>query len=241
MAWFTDQPIAHRGYHNNGSIPENSLAAVEAAIAPGYAAEIDIHLLKDGNIAVFHDDTLDRMTGITGNITDQTAESLKALRLGNTEHHIPLIEEVLASVNGAVPLVIEIKSKGKASVGSLETVLAQKLTDYSGEYAIQSFNPYTLAWFKQHLPDTPRGQLSGNFKGEDLAWTKKALLSNLLLNSMSQPAYIGYDLQALPHIAPFLANRLFGIPIVAWTIRNQADYEQAKRVADNIIFELIVP
>ncbi len=241
MAWFKDQPIAHRGYHNNGSIPENSLAAVEAAIAPGYAVEIDIHLLKDGNIAVFHDDTLDRMTGGSGKITDQDAASLKPMRLANTDHHIPLIEEVLAAVNGAVPLVIEIKSKGKDSVGPLETVLAQKLVDYAGEYAIQSFNPYTLAWFKQNLPNVPRGQLSGNFAGEDLAWTKKFLLSNLLLNSVSQPAYIGYDLQALPHIAPFLTSRLFGRPTVAWTVRTKADYEQAKRFADNIIFELIVP
>ncbi|MGP1383981.1 MAG: glycerophosphodiester phosphodiesterase family protein [Thainema sp.] len=241
MAWFKDQPIAHRGYHNNGSIPENSLAAVEAAIAPGYAAEIDIHLLKDGNIAVFHDDTLDRMTGVSGNITDQDAESLKPLRLGNTDHPIPLLEEVLTAVNGAIPLVIEIKSKGKDSVGPLETALAKKLADYPGDYAIQSFNPYTLAWFKQHLPNVPRGQLSGNFAGEDLAWTKKLLLSNLLLNSVSQPAFIGYDLKALPHVAPFLNNRLFGTPIVAWTIRNPDDYEKAKRVADNVIFELIVP
>lgn len=238
--WISSVPIAHRGL-NSDTIPENSMASFEAAIAKQYAIELDIHLLADGNIAVFHDEDLQRVTGVEGKIADQTAAQVQQLKLLHTDQTVPLIEEALALVQGKVPLLIEIKSKDKSKVGTLEPTLMQKLADYTGDYAIQTFNPYSLEWFKHHAPQVPRGQLSGNFKGEDLTWSKKLLLSNLLLNAVSRPHFIGYDIQALPHPAPAIARQWFKIPIVAWTVRSETDRAKAEKVADNIIFEHILP
>ena len=74
--------IAHRGLHNNDNgIPENSLLAFQKAIEKGYAIENDIHLTADGRVVVFHDDTLNRMTGANGLVCEKTFEELRELRL----------------------------------------------------------------------------------------------------------------------------------------------------------------
>lgn len=63
---FRAQRFAHRGYHDKPQIPENSLPAFRRAIAHGWGAELDVHLLKDGTLAVFHDSSLSRCTGAQG-------------------------------------------------------------------------------------------------------------------------------------------------------------------------------
>lgn len=74
--------IAHRGYHNMKlGIPENSLLAFERAISYDYAIELDVHLIKDGNVVVFHDDNLKRMTGVNKQIKNCTYHELLLLRL----------------------------------------------------------------------------------------------------------------------------------------------------------------
>lgn len=69
-SWLSKQYIAHRGLHNN-NFPENSLPSFENAIKHGFAIELDVHLLSDGTVAVFHDDSLKRMTGINGLIKER--------------------------------------------------------------------------------------------------------------------------------------------------------------------------
>ena len=61
--WLYKYKIAHRGSHNLNS-PENSMKAFENAIKNNYAIELDVHILKDNNIVVFHDKNLERMTSI---------------------------------------------------------------------------------------------------------------------------------------------------------------------------------
>ena len=61
--WFVEYKLAHRGLHND-IYPENSLGAYENAIKHGFAIELDIRVLKDGNLAIFHDDNLNRMCGV---------------------------------------------------------------------------------------------------------------------------------------------------------------------------------
>ena len=66
---------AHRGYHDgNVAVPENSLPSFQAAIDAGYGIELDVHLLKDGNLAVIHDSSLKRTTGAEGKIEELTIE-----------------------------------------------------------------------------------------------------------------------------------------------------------------------
>ena len=102
--------FAHRGYHDIAHrIPENSMTAFHAAIQHGYGIELDLHLTRDGQLIVFHDDTLERLCGRPGRVEDLTYDELKSLCLLGTDERIPLFSEVLAAVNGRVPLLIELK------------------------------------------------------------------------------------------------------------------------------------
>ena len=235
MDWMLNRAIAHRGLHCGTTVPENSMGAFAAAIAHNHPIELDIHLLSDGHVVVFHDHDLERMTGRKGAIADQTLDTLKPLRLMGTHEHIPSLAEALTFIAGRVPVLIEIKNEGK--VGPLEAALLKTVVDYSGEFAVQSFNPYSLAWFKKQAPHIPRCQLSSNFKGINVAWGLKLILSNLLLNWASSPHFIAYDVNALPNLPTTIASRIFKCPLLAWTVRTPADRQRALQHADNIIFD----
>lgn len=235
MDWILNRPIAHRGLHQGTSIPENSMAAFAAAIAQNYPIELDIQRLADDTLVVFHDNDLERLTGEPGTIGNQTKETVKRFRLFDTDERLPLLTEVLTFVNGRVPLLIEIKNEG--TVGPLESALLEIVSQYSGEFAIQAFNPFSLEFFKKNAPHILRGQLSGNFKGEKLAWYKKMVLSTLFLNGKSKPHFIAYDLKALPSLPTTLARRMFKTPVIAWTVRSEGDRTHALKYADNLIFD----
>lgn len=237
MQWLTSQPIAHRGLHKGPTIPENSLAAFEAAIHHHHPIELDIQFMSDDNIAVFHDDNLERITGVKGKISEQTAETIKKLRLLDTNQFIPLLEDALSLIDGKVPILVEIKNTGSA--GKFEQVLLKKLQFYRGELAIQSFNPYSLAWFVKNAPHITRGQLSTNFYNQPLPWYNQVLLTNLMFNWLSKPNFIAYDIRFLPNIPTQIAKHIFSLPIIAWTIRSEAELTQSRQYADNVIFEYI--
>ena len=76
---------AHRGYHDKPVVPENSLPAFRRAIECGFGAELDVHLLNDGTLAVFHDSDLKRCANVEGEIEDLTLDELKQLRLEGTD------------------------------------------------------------------------------------------------------------------------------------------------------------
>ena len=132
--------IAHRGFFDNKKgIPENSMLAFQRAIDNDYTIELDVHILKDGKVIVFHDDNLKRMTGEDKLIKDCDYEEIEKLRLLGTNQKIPLFEEVLSLVDGKVALLIELKYDVK--VGRLEKELIKILKNYKGKYAVQSFSP----------------------------------------------------------------------------------------------------
>jgi glycerophosphoryl diester phosphodiesterase len=245
MEWITSRPIAHRGLHRGRKVPENSLQAFQDAIAANHPIELDIQLLADGELAVFHDKDLQRLTGQAGCITEQTLATLGQFKLYDTDQTIPSLTEALALIDGAVPVLIEVKNEGK--VGPLEQALVKTIAGYRGEMAVQSFNPLSLQWLKQANPQVIRGQLSSNFrvsnfpaeawpKDKKLSWHHKVLLGSLLMNWASRPDFIAYDLRALPNLPTTLA-RQFNTPLIAWTVRNQADCDKARVVADNYIFD----
>ncbi len=231
-------PVAHRGLHDETK-PENSPAAFEAAIEAGYAIETDIHFTKDGQIAVFHDDNLKRMTGDKRELKDCTMKELKELRLGGTEERIPTFEEFLTLVNGRVPLLIEIKNmkgvKGKTIASAMLAVM--KKIGYKGEYAVQSFDPFYAKAYKALAPAIPCGVLAQakmSEKGDPLSWKIKAhLLSRLKLNFWVKPDFVSYGFWLLPQrcVTKFKGAKL------AWTVRSPEDEAQARQYVDNIIFE----
>ena len=159
--------IAHRGLHNiDNSIPENSMLAFKKAIEGGFAIENDIHLTKDGEVVVFHDDTLTRVCGVEGKVEDKTLAELKELNLLGTNEKIPTLRECLELVGGRVPLLIEFKVVG-GNAKALSEKANEILKDYEGLYFVQSFYPNVLSWYKKNRPDICRGQLSTAFKGEE--------------------------------------------------------------------------
>lgn len=235
MDWITARPIAHRGLHRGPTVPENSLRAFENAIAQGYPIEMDVQLLADGELAVFHDKTLARLTGQPGTIGEQTLATLKQYRLYDTDQTIPSLAEALDLIQGQVPVLIEIKNEGR--VGALERALLTLLTSYQGEFAVQSFNPLSLQWFKRHAPHIPRGQLSSAIGWEPAPRHLALAHSHLLFNWASQPHFIAYDLRSLPKLSTTVAKCAFRIPIITWTVRNPSDQAKAQHCADNYIFD----
>ena len=233
-SWIVKMPIAHRGLHND-ELPENSLAAFENAIKNKYAIELDLRITSDGHVVVFHDDNLGRMTGSSGYVNKTTLEEIKKLRLLNTAEKIPTFKEVLDLVSGRTPLLIEIKNMNKVGI---EKNVWNILAKYDGEYAIQSFNPYTLEWFKNHAPHVKRGQLSSYFKNVDIGIIKKIALKKLWMNKISDPNFISYNIDDLPNR---WVKKYRELPLLAWCVRTIEQKEKAFKIADNIIFEDIDP
>ncbi len=235
--WLVETPIAHRGFHDKNN-PENSLAAFARAIEKGYAIELDVQLLADETVVVFHDDSLARMTGNDGYIKYLNKEDLKALSLKGTKETIPTLEEVLKFVDGRVPLLIEIKNKYK--VGKLEQKVIDLLKNYKGKYAVQSFNPFSLGYFRQHAPQILRGQLAGYLKNEkSLSWISKFLLKRMRFNKkVSQPDFIAYEAAALPNR---FVRKYKNLPLLAWAIKSKEEYLKIVKYCDNIIFEKFDP
>ena len=239
ISWIKETPIAHRGLHTK-DIPENSLSAFENALKNNYAIELDVQFTKDKEVVVFHDENLKRITNDTRNIEDVNYDELKNLRLGNTNEIIPTLEEVLELVDSKVAILIEIKDCKDYIELSEKTY--EILKGYEGNYAIQSFNPFILEWYKNNASEVVRGQLSGTFTegSEILNSFEKFALKNMLLNFKSKPNYIGYDLEGIPK-SKLESLRKKGVPIIVWTVKNKEDMEKAYKYSDNITFENFLP
>ncbi|MGE5401763.1 MAG: glycerophosphodiester phosphodiesterase family protein [Ignavibacteriales bacterium] len=237
MDWLLKIPISHRGLHDNISVPENSLAAFKASMAEGYPIELDVRLLADGHLAVFHDLYLSRMTSQKGSVLKKNSREVRRMRLLDTNETIPLLSEVLELVNGRVPLLIEVKNRKQ--VGILESRLLHMLKGYKGEYAIESFNPLSVKWFRNYAPQIIRGQLSGAF-GSIRSAGRRALLRGYFFSRLSRPDFIAYDIKYLP--ARRVNNfRLRGIPVIGYTAKSRREFELAGKYCDNVIFEGFLP
>lgn len=235
-SWLVQTPIAHRGLHDKQH-PENSLSAFQRAIDEGYPIELDVQLIADGTVVVFHDDCLSRVTDNDGYIKFLNKSDLDMLYLKDSKEKIPTFEEVLQLVDCKVPLLIEIKNQSK--VGDLERKVIEMLRNYKGDYAVQSFNPYVLEYFYKHAPEIWRGQLAGFFKGEKLAFFKKFALKRMLLNSkISKPNFINYEAKRVPN--RFL-RKYKKLPLLVWTVTSQSEYLKVVKHCDNVVFEGFEP
>jgi len=233
-SWLVKTPIAYRGLHN-AEYPELSLGAFKNAIDNGFAIAIEVRALSDGTIIVFHDEKLGRMTGANGYVSQVSYEDIKDLKLGKSNEHIPTLEETLKLVDGRTPLLIEIKNMNKIG---LEKNVFNILSTYKGEFAIQSFNPYSLEWFKNNAPNIKRGQLSSFFKNEEIGFVKKYKLKRMLFNKLSEPNFIAYQTENIPNR---FIRKYSNLPIIAWVVRDIDEYERVKPYVDNIIFENFIP
>lgn len=232
----TKSMIAHRGYHNiEEGIPENSMKAFKRAVENNLIIELDVHVLKDGEVVVFHDANLKRMTGIDKKIKDFNYNDIKEIKLQGTNEKIPLLKDVLNMVNGRVPIIIELKYDVKC--GRLEEEVIKIIKNYNGEYAVKSFNPLSVNYFRKKFPEAIRGQLSSDFKTDKMSKIKKLILSKMVFNFITKPDFISFDIRALPNkkVQKIRKNKL----ILGWTIKNENDLEKAKKYCDNYICENI--
>ncbi|MBR4409890.1 MAG: glycerophosphodiester phosphodiesterase, partial [Firmicutes bacterium] len=102
--------FAHRGLHKKPLIPENSMAAFRLAVDHGFGMEMDLHLTRDGKLAVIHDPSLLRTAGVDLIIEDLTLEEAQKYVLEESEGEvIPDFQELLDMVAGRVPLIVELK------------------------------------------------------------------------------------------------------------------------------------
>ena len=225
------RPFAHRGVHS--VYPENSLPAFQSAVDANLAIELDVHLSSDGQVVVFHDDNLKRMTGVNEFIKFLTYDQIKQYKLGETDYIIPTLKDVFDLVRGKVPILIEIKTNN--NMKKLVPALKQLIEQYKGVVFIQSFNPFVLRRCYKAMPNVLRGQLSSFFVGDHLKFYKKIPIKKLFFKNFSHIDFVSYNIDNLPNK---YVNKM-NIPVLAWTIKSKDDYAKAKQNANNIIVDNI--
>ena len=190
--FFASTLYAHRGLHSEkDGIPENSLPAFARAVGQGLGIELDVHVSRDGEVVVFHDNTLKRITGVEGKVGDLTAAELAALSLSGTSEGVPTLREVLALVDGRVPILIEMKAEVAADREIAKRTLAV-LEGYEGPYMIQSFNPLAVGEVRENAPSVMRGFLGSHLTKKKFNF-KHFLVEHFLLNFIARPDFVAYD------------------------------------------------
>ncbi|MEP3332726.1 glycerophosphodiester phosphodiesterase family protein [Sedimentitalea sp.] len=240
---FVNTALAHRALHDiSDGRPENSRAAIRAAIASGYGIEIDLQLTADAQALVFHDYELSRLTEENGPVRRLTANEACQVPLKHGDGEtIPTLPEILEIVKGQIPLLIEIKDQDGgmgADVGLLEQATATALDGYRGPVAVMSFNPHSVGKMAELAPDLPRGLVTCGFDPAEwpLPVTTCERLRTIPDFRTSQASFISHDKADLssPRVAEL---RAAGTPVLCWTIRSPTEEAEARRFADNVTFE----
>lgn len=216
--------IAHRGIHNE-AIPENSMKAFSLALKKNIPIEFDVHILKDKNIVVFHDDNLKRMTNKDKFIKECTYEEIKDLKLKNTDEKIPLLKDVLKLVDGKVLLDIELKMD--VTDHSLEDGLIEILKDYNGEVILKSFDFRKVKYLKKHT-NYKIGLLIKRMSG-----FKDFIIRNINFNILIKPDFLACNKNMLD----CKSVKTFKKDIYIWTIKNKDElkiYKSDYYISENI-------
>lgn len=252
--WKAD--IARWKAENRPIVPENSMKAFRLAVRHGFGSELDVHLTADGRLVVFHDANLIRMTGIDRRVEETTWGQLKQVRLLDTEHRIPLLEEVLELYTSEkaltdrpdellhLPLIIELKAEGNAS--ALCERVMETVDRFKGlNYCIESFDPRVVYWLRRKRPDVIRGQLTENFMKSREAVRQWGFIMTFGMWSvapdiLSRPDFIASKFRDRKNVFIRLSHRL-GVRQVNWIIRNQEELDTVDREGGLSIFERFIP
>jgi glycerophosphoryl diester phosphodiesterase len=244
-AWLTARPVAHRGLHDRASgIFENMPAAAQAAVDGNFSIECDIQLTADGEAVVHHDDALGRLTEGSGALLGMTAAQLKAVKFKNTPERMMSLGDLCALVRGRVPLVIEVKSHFDGD-RKLVARMAEVLASYSGPVAGMSFDPDQVLALRENMPALPRGIIAQRSYDDDywrkLAPDQRRGMLHLRHAFRTRPDFVAFWVDQLPAPAPWIARKIFGLPLLTWTVRTPEQRERAARFADQMIFEGFLP
>lgn len=228
LSWLTAQPIAHRGFHDsNKTVWENTLSAFARAIDAGFAIECDLQYASDGVPVVFHDDDMERLCGIKGDVRAKTSGELKLMSVGATADKIPTLRQLLDLTKGRVLLVLELKGRGADDEGFAEDVL-EVLKGYQGPVALMSFDAHLLKDLKAQDCPYSVGLTAEGIKPEDFVAHEKAMKLGL--------DFISYAVAHLPN-SFITAERARGIPVITWTVRDEPMRARTYEHADQMTFE----
>lgn len=243
-----DRPIAHRGLHDRSKgIIENTASAFEAACRHGFAIECDVQLSRDGIPMIFHDDDLDRLTGVHGPVSAKTMAELARYKLldsaaGDTPQRF---SEFLAQVDGRVLLQIELKQQpDQATTDVLAQTVLDALQSYRGSVTIESFDPRLLVALRKRSAAYPLGIVTYGYDEPEweagMSSGTKFMLRHLLHWPQTRFDFISCRDNALdlPAVKLF---RSFGIPVTTWTIKSSAAALAVMGKADQIVFEGFLP
>lgn len=234
---FKNHYYAHRGLHDNASpAPENSMTAFALAVQSGFGIELDVQLTRDEVPVVFHDTSLKRVCGVDKRLSDLTFSELQECRLYDSNETIPRFTDVLALVNGQVPLIVELKFDGWNP--RLCELADRLLSAYEGVYCVESFYPQAVFWYRKNRPHIVRGQLADHHSQTTLiAW----VLQMLLFNRVTKPDFIAYNCKFRHSLSRILCRKLYGNMAVAWTIQSEEELKQCRQDFDLFIFEGFIP
>ena len=240
LSWLKNALIAHRGLHTkDGSIPENSRSSFDNAIQQGYAIELDVNVLKDGTVVALHDYHLERLCGDPRTVDDITINDLEDLRLLGTNEKIMTIDEVLTLVDGKVPLLIELKPHG--SIITLCESMMRSLDHYQGNYAIFSFHPKVVYWFKKYHRHIIRGQIAETFNRDPkMPYIIKWMMKHMIFNPWTKPDFISYYIHDMPNK---ILDKLYkkGMTVISYAAQSQEEFDFVKKHYDNAVFEYFIP
>jgi glycerophosphoryl diester phosphodiesterase len=241
LDWLTARPIAHRGLHDAAQgVIENTPSAFRAAIAGNYGIECDVQLTGDGEAIVHHDDALGRLTEGVGHLAGMSTAALKAVPFKRTADRMLTLGELCDLVAGRVTLVVEIKSRFDGNV-TLARRTADVLSRYQGAVAAMSFDPAPIEAIRQAAPALTRGIVAERHythaEWKDLSPGQRRSLGLLLHAHRSRPQFLAYYVKDLPSAPSTIARRVFGLPLLTWTVRSEDDRRRAARFADQMIFE----
>lgn len=233
LAWLTARPIAHRGLHDgNRAVWENTLTAFARAVEKNYAIECDVLISKDGVPMVLHDSDLRRLTGKDGLVCDLTSAQLQARKIGGTGDHVPSLREMLDLVEGRVPLVIELKGD-PGNDARLVRAVARELQGYKGHAALMSFDHHLLRQCAADAPGLPLGLTAEGMRDQDIEDHFSMLAHGI--------SFVSYYVHHMPNrFTSFVRDRL-NMPLITWTIRDDAALAKTYELADQATFEGILP
>lgn len=235
--WIKDTLFAHRGLHNNKqNIPENSLLAFKRAFDKGYGIELDLHLIKDKSLIVFHDSSLMRLAKVDLKVEDNNYEDLKKIKLLQSGENIPLLSDLLEILPKGTPMLVEFKAN-KYYKEMIESFI-QMMESREVIFAIQSFDPRVLHYFKKKAPNMLRGQIAESTKSKRTI--ANFFMNVFLYNVFTKPDFINYHFEDLPNKRIDKLKKK-GITIISYTVKSQKSFDFIKSRYDNCVFEGFEP
>lgn len=230
VGFLTRTPFAHRGLHGSRH-PENSRAAIEAAVSMGYGVQVDVQFSLDGLAYVIADPTIERTTEESGQVRHLSSKQLSSIRLRGSDETVPLLKEILGIVAGRTPVLVELRAI-EGHVSQLCVAVRHAIEGYRGEAAVMSLHPEVPRWFASHGSRITRGLMMS----DSSAYAKEAGAEQVKAMWRSRPEFLAVDIDDLPNRFAQRQRRR-GIPILAWTVASAGQQAVAADSADQIIFE----